>query len=41
MSVLGDEDRLRDVPLDSFPGVEKLVPARVAPTGPTARFQNT
>ncbi|MHC4953016.1 MAG: 3-deoxy-7-phosphoheptulonate synthase [Planctomycetota bacterium] len=28
MSVVGDEDRLRDVPLDSFPGVEKVVPLR-------------
>ncbi len=28
MSIVGDEDRLRDVPLDSFPGVEKVVPLR-------------
>ena len=28
MSIVGEEDRLRDVPLDSFPGVEKVVPLR-------------
>jgi 3-deoxy-7-phosphoheptulonate synthase len=28
IGVVGDEDRLRDVPLDSFPGVEKVVPLK-------------
>ena len=28
ISVLGDEDRLRDVPLDSFAGVENVLPLR-------------
>jgi len=28
ISVIGDEDRLRDVPLDSFAGVEKVIPLR-------------
>jgi len=28
MSIVGDEDRLRDVPIDSFAGVEKVVPLR-------------
>jgi len=28
VGVLGDEDRLRDVPLETFPGVEKVVPLK-------------
>ncbi|MEM8884985.1 MAG: 3-deoxy-7-phosphoheptulonate synthase [Planctomycetota bacterium] len=28
IGIVGDEDRLRDVALDSFPGVEKVVPLR-------------
>jgi 3-deoxy-7-phosphoheptulonate synthase len=29
IAVVGDEDRLRDVPLDRFPGVEKVVPLKL------------
>jgi len=28
IGIVGDEDRLRDTPLDSFPGVEKVVPLK-------------
>ncbi len=28
IGVVGDEDRLRDIPLDRFPGVEKVVPLK-------------
>jgi 3-deoxy-7-phosphoheptulonate synthase len=28
IGIVGDEDRLRDTPLDSFPGVEKIVPLK-------------
>jgi 3-deoxy-7-phosphoheptulonate synthase len=29
IAVVGDEDRLRDVPLDRYPGVEKVVPLKL------------